>query len=224
LDTDLEGETPCALVRVVDNGEGIDAELAPRLFELFTQADRSLARSQGGLGIGLSLVRTLVELHGGRVDMRSEGRNRGSTFEVRIPIARPPIEDERSGVAPSSHEPDATRRRVMVVEDNYDIRESTRELLNMAGFEVTAVSTGAEALESAPSIDPNIILLDVGLPDLSGYEVARRLREVPQFASTILIAVTGYDTPEARALSAAAGFDHHVCKPVSYDEFATLLK
>jgi PAS domain S-box-containing protein len=224
LDTDLEGETPCALVRVVDNGEGIDAELAPRLFELFTQADRSLARSQGGLGIGLSLVRTLVELHGGRVDMRSEGRNRGSTFEVRIPIARPPIEDKRSGVAPSSHEPDATRRRVMVVEDNYDIRESTRELLNMAGFEVTAVSTGAEALESAPSIDPNIILLDVGLPDLSGYEVARRLREVPQFASTILIAVTGYDTPEARALSAAAGFDHHVCKPVSYDEFATLLK
>ena len=223
LDTDLKGAERCALVRVVDNGEGIDAELAPRLFGLFTQADRSLARSQGGLGIGLSLVRTLVELHGGRVSVRSEGRDRGSTFEVRIPIVRAPLADERSGMPLFPHKPDARQRRVLVVEDNKDIRESSCELLEMAGYEVTAASTGADALEQARSFGPDAVLLDVGLPGLSGYEVARRLREVPQFANTILIAVTGYDTPEARARSAAAGFDHHVCKPVHFDELAKLI-
>jgi PAS domain S-box-containing protein len=223
LDTDLSGAAPCALIRVVDNGEGIDADLAPRIFELFTQADRSLARSQGGLGIGLSLVRTLVELHGGRVSMRSEGRDRGSTFEVRMPIAHAPLEDERSKVSVLSPQPSARARRVLVVEDNQDIRESSCELLQIEGFEVTAAATGAEALEVARTFDPNVVLLDVGLPGLSGYEVARRLREVPQFANTTLIAVTGYDTPEARALSTAAGFDHHICKPVNFDELAKLL-
>jgi PAS domain S-box-containing protein len=224
MDTNLDGGTPCALVRVVDNGEGIDAELAPRIFELFTQADRSLAHSQGGLGIGLSLVRTLVALHGGRVSMRSEGRNLGSTFEVRIPIAHAPLEDDRSMAAISSHKPDARqRRRVLVVEDNEDIRVTTCELLEMAGFEVTAVSTGDGALKEACSFGPDVVLLDVGLPGLSGYEVARQLREMAQFANTILIAVTGYDTPEARSRSEASGFDHHICKPVDFDELAQLL-
>jgi CheY-like chemotaxis protein len=112
---------------------------------------------------------------------------------------------------------------VLVVEDNHDIRETSCELLTMAGFDVTGVSTGSEALEKAPAFCPNVILLDVGLPDLSGYDVARRLREMPQFASTLLIAITGYDTPEARALSSAAGFDHHICKPVNFDDLARLL-
>jgi PAS domain S-box-containing protein len=223
LDLAQEGASFCALVRVVDNGQGIDAELAPRLFNLFTQADRSLARSQGGLGIGLSLVRTLVELHGGRVSMRSEGRDRGTTFEVRIPIAAAPlVEVAAAGLVPSQQSL-VTERRVLVVEDNKDIRESSCEVLQMEGFDVTTVATGTEALEAARHFDPNIILLDVGLPDLSGYEVARRLRGEPQFARTILIAITGYDTPEARALTAAAGFDHHVCKPFNFDELAKLL-
>ena len=112
---------------------------------------------------------------------------------------------------------------MLVVEDNHDIRETSCELLSMAGFEVKGVSTGSEALEQAPAFDPNVVLLDVGLPGLSGYDVARRLRDMPQFVSTKLIAITGYDTPEARALSAAAGFDHHICKPVNFDELATLL-
>jgi two-component system CheB/CheR fusion protein len=215
-----------AVVQVVDNGDGIDAELLPHLFELFTQADRSLAHSQGGLGIGLSLVRTLIELHGGRVTIKSDGRGRGSTFEVRIPTARAPSKEMATEVA-APIEPamgvGVSTRRVLVVEDNQDIRDSTCELLAMAGFEVRSASTGTEALELAPAFGPTAILLDVGLPDLSGYEVARRLRGMPQLAGTLLVAVTGYDTPESHALSAAAGFDHHIPKPVDFDELALLL-
>ncbi len=218
-----EEASHCAVVKVVDNGEGIEAELAPRLFELFAQADRSLAHSQGGLGIGLSLVRTLVEMHGGRVSMRSEGRGCGSTFEVRIPLTRAPLDKETSDASLPSLQSVARQCRVLVVEDNHDIRETSCQLLSMAGFEVKGVSTGSEALEQAPAFDPTVVLLDVGLPGLNGYDVARRLRDMPQFVSTKLIAITGYDTPEARALSAAAGFDHHVCKPVNFDELATLL-
>jgi PAS domain S-box-containing protein len=213
----------CAIVQVVDNGEGIEAELAPRLFELFTQADRSLAHSQGGLGIGLSLVRTLVEMHGGRVSMRSDGRGSGSNFEVRIPLTNAPVDQEILAAPLPPLQSVAGQRRVLVVEDNQDIRESSCKLLSLAGFEVKGVSTGAEALEVAPAFGPNVVLLDVGLPGLSGYDVARRLRDLPQFVSTVLIAITGYDTAEARALSAAAGFDHHICKPVNFDELGRLL-
>ena len=214
----------CAVVKVIDNGEGIEGELVPRLFELFSQADRSLAHSQGGLGIGLSLVRTLVELHGGRVSMQSGGRGSGSTFEVHIPLTRTPPDKQTIKVPPPALESVSRQCRVLVVEDNQDIRETSCQLLSMAGFEVKGVSTGSEALEEAPAFGPNVVLLDVGLPGLNGYDVARRLRGMPQFAGTTLIAITGYDTPEARALSAAAGFDHHVCKPVNFDELAALLE
>jgi PAS domain S-box-containing protein len=224
LDAGLIDEAArCAIVQVVDNGEGIEGELVPRLFELFAQADRSLAHSQGGLGIGLSLVRTLVELHGGRVSMRSQGRGSGSTFEVRLPTTLMPLDRQTSNASLPSLQSVARRCRVLVVEDNQDVRESSCELLSIAGFEVKGVSTGSEALDKAPAFEPNVVLLDVGLPGLSGYEVARRLRNMPQFVDTVLIAITGYDTPEARALSAAAGFDHHICKPVNFDELETLL-
>jgi two-component system CheB/CheR fusion protein len=212
-----------AVARVIDNGEGIDSELIPRLFDLFTQADRSLAHSQGGLGIGLSLVRTLVEMHGGSVIIRSEGRGRGSVFEVRLPTIEPLVTQEKPPEMTPVMASGAVQRRVLIVEDNQDIRESSCEALAMAGFEVAAAATGVEALEKAPAFRPNAVLLDVGLPDLTGYDVARRLRENPQFASTLLIALTGYDNPEARALSSAAGFDHHLCKPVDFDELARLL-
>lgn len=224
LSAGLFDEAGCAIVKVVDNGEGIEAELVPRLFELFSQADRSLAHSQGGLGIGLSLVRTLVELHGGRVSMQSGGRGSGSTFEVHIPLTRTPPEKQTSKVPLPALQSVSRQCRVLVVEDNQDIRETSCQLLSMAGFEVKGVSTGSEALEEAPAFGPNVVLLDVGLPGLNGYDVARRLRDMPQFVGTTLIAITGYDTPEARALSAAAGFDHHVCKPVNFDELAALLE
>jgi PAS domain S-box-containing protein len=223
----LVGESlHCAIVRVIDNGEGIEEELVPRLFELFAQADRSLAHSQGGLGIGLSLVRTLIEMHGGEVSMHSEGRGCGSTFEVRIPLTAPPLETAKSEASPQflpSLQSVSCQRRVLVVEDNQDIRESTCELLSMAGFEVSGAASGSEALQNAPAFRPDVVLLDVGLPGLSGYDVARRIREMPQFVSTPLIAITGYDTPEARALSSAAGFGHHICKPVNFDELLMLL-
>ena len=221
-----EDETRWAVIRVFDNGEGIEADLVPRLFALFTQGDRSLAHSQGGLGIGLNLVRTLVELHGGRVSIRSEGRGRGSTFEVRIPATdSPPVEraSEETKISTTAPPIGSRQRRVLIVEDNLDIRESSCELLAMEGFEVRGAATGFEALEIGPAFAPNAVLLDVGLPDLSGYEVARRLRAMPQFSSTLLVAITGYDTPEAHALTAAAGFDHHICKPVNFEKLATLL-
>jgi two-component system CheB/CheR fusion protein len=214
----------CALVQVIDNGEGIDAELVPGLFELFTQADRSLAHSQGGLGIGLSLVRTLVEMHGGQVTIRSDGRGRGSAFEIRIPTTSAPAKEVTAELAPVAGSSNGRSHRLLIVDDNKDLRESSCELLAMEGFEVTAASTGLQALEMAPVFRPTAILLDVGLPDLSGYDVARRLRGMPQFASTLLIAITGYDTPEAHALSAAAGFDHHMSKPVSFDKLQALLR
>ena len=210
-----------AITQISDNGEGLDADLLPNLFELFTQADRSLAHSQGGLGIGLSLVRTIAELHGGQVSATSEGHGRGSTFEIRLPVSAPAEKlPEKSQVPTISN---VRERRVLIVEDNRDSRDSSCELLAMAGFEVVGAASGLEALEKAPAFGPNAVLLDVGLPDLSGYEVARRLRANPRFASTLLIAVTGYDTPEARALSAAAGFDHHMSKPVNFDDLTTLL-
>jgi CheY-like chemotaxis protein/two-component sensor histidine kinase len=217
-----DAETSYAVAQVIDNGEGIDADLIPRLFDLFTQADRSLAHSQGGMGIGLSLVQTLVQMHGGRVTIRSEGNGRGSTFEVQIPLGRPPIQETPADIISAA--PNAKPHRLLIVEDNPDIRDSSCELLAMEGFEVLGAATGAEALEKAPPYNPTAILLDVGLPDLSGYDVARRLRENPQFASTLLIALTGYDTPEAHALSAAAGFDHHMSKPVDFDKLASLLR
>jgi len=171
---------------------------------MFMQADRSLAHSQGGLGIGLSLLRTLVEMHGGRVTISSGGRGRGSTFEVRLPMGRALAQEDPAEVAAPDGPMSATAHRVLVVEDNQDIRETSCELLSMEGFEVSSASNGVEALEKAVPFNPTAILLDVGLPDMSGYELARRFRDMPQFASTLLIAITGYDTPESHAQSAAA--------------------
>ena len=169
-------------------------------------------------------MRTLVEMHGGRVSIHSEGRGKGSTFEVRIPLTTAPNEEKAvaASLAGAAY-PGAHYARVLVVDDNQDVRESTTELLAMAGFVVRSAAAGFEALDLAVAFKPTAILLDVGLPDLSGYDVARRLRELPQFANTLLIALTGYDTPEAHALSAAAGFDHHIAKPVNFDQLARLL-
>jgi CheY-like chemotaxis protein len=214
--TVVPGARPHALVQVIDNGDGIDADLVPHLFELFTQADRSLAHSQGGLGIGLSLVRTLVAIH-------SDGRGKGSTFELRIPVSDPPRAVDKPIKTVAAARPDVRRSRILIVDDNKDVRESTSELLAIAGFEVRLAATGYGALEMASRFGPAAILLDLGLPDLSGYDVARRLRQMPQFGSTLLIALTGYDTPEAHVMSSAAGFDHHIAKPVNFDELTLML-
>ncbi len=218
-----DAASPQALVRISDNGEGIDPDLLPSLFQLFTQADRSLAHSQGGLGIGLSLVRTLVELHGGRVSAYSAGRNRGSEFVVRIPLHA--VHHEEADLDDTALPMGETGRpqRVLVVDDNPDIRESTSMMLTMIGHEVKSAASGHEALEAAAQFQPDAILLDIGLPDLSGYEVTRQLRQMAHVASARIIAVSGYDTPEARDRALDAGFDFHVAKPVTLSDLESLL-
>jgi signal transduction histidine kinase/ActR/RegA family two-component response regulator len=210
-----------AALRIADNGIGIERELLPRIFDLFTQAERSLDRSRGGLGIGLSLVRTLVHMHGGSVSVDSTV-GRGSVFTVLLPLATPVAGAE----AGSSSEPAAVSiepLRVLVVDDNVDAALSFRLLLELAGHEVALAHDGAEALEVARQFRPQVGFIDIGLPVLDGYEVARRLRRSATTCDSLLVAVTGYGQQTDRAQASAAGFDHHLVKPVYFTSLQTVL-
>jgi PAS domain S-box-containing protein len=211
-----------AVLRVRDEGVGISAELLPRVFELFTQGDRTLERSQGGLGIGLTVVRKLVALHGGTVTASSAGPGRGSEFVVRLPGVL-----EASGLGPTTGGPGTSlappARRVLVVDDNVDAAESVAMLLRLAGHDVRVAHNGPEAVQVATTYRPEVVVLDIGLPGMSGYEVARSLRQDPQFRDTLLVAVTGYGQEEDRQRSEEAGFDHHLTKPVDPDRLQLLL-
>jgi two-component system CheB/CheR fusion protein len=202
-----------AVVRVRDEGVGIQPDLLPHMFDLFVQGDRSLERSRGGLGIGLTVVRKLVELHGGSVSAQSEGPGKGSEFIVRLPI-RPAGTDHQEAVS-ADESPAVPPRRVLVVDDNVDAAESLALLLRLRGHQVWKAHTGPEALQAAEVHQPEIVVLDIGLPGMNGYEVARRLREQPRFQATILAAVTGYGKEDDRRRSEEAGFDHHLVKPVA---------
>jgi PAS domain S-box-containing protein len=208
---------------VSDNGMGISAEMLPRVFDLFMQADRAVQQSQGGLGVGLTLVKRLVELHGGAVEARSEGPGRGSEFVVRLPAAEVPAP---APSAPSRHAADApaVRRRVLVVDDNADAADSLATLLRMKGHEVRSVHEGAAVLEAARAFAPDVVLLDIGLPGaLTGYDLAPRLRQLPGLESVLLVALTGYGQEEDRRRAADAGFDAHLVKPANFDELQALL-
>jgi two-component system CheB/CheR fusion protein len=201
------------ILRVRDEGAGIPAELLPYVFDLFVQGDKSLERSQGGLGIGLTVVRRLVEMHGGTVMARSAGPGQGSEFTVRLPTLSEtpdPERTEQAGPPPLT----ATRRRVLVVDDNVDAAESLALLVRLWGHEARVAHNGPEALRTAEEYHPEVVVLDIGLPGLNGYEVARRLRQQPGLEKTVLAAVTGYGQEEDRRRSTAAGFDHHLTKPV----------
>lgn len=202
-----------AVIRVRDTGVGIDAQLLPHVFDLFTQADRSLARSRGGLGIGLTVVKHLVELHGGSVRAASRGIGEGSEFTVRLPA----LPSSSSPTRPSGEEarPAAPSRRVLVVDDNLDAAESTAMLLRMLGHEVETAHDGPAALGAVGAFRPDVVLLDIGLPGMSGYDVARALRSRGEHERLVLVAVTGYGQPEDRRSSRDAGFDHHLVKPVA---------
>ena len=208
------------VLRVRDTGVGIDPELLPRIFELFTQADRTLDRAQGGLGIGLSLVQKLVELHGGTVEAHSVGLGQGSEFIVRLPALSPASES----IAPieTAKQP-AQTSRVLVVDDNVDVADMLVVMLQMFGHEVQAAYSGQTALETAVEYQPDVVLLDIGLPDMDGYEVARRLRRQPQTKDVRLIAMTGYGQDSDRQSSQEAGFDHHLVKPVDSQKLQDLL-
>lgn len=209
-------------VSVADTGIGIDPHLLPHVFELFVQSARTIDRSQGGLGIGLTLVKSLVEMHGGTVAARSEGPGRGSRFEVRLPT----LETEaKSPSSVASTPTQRTSRRVLVVDDNVPAAKLLVRLLGALGAQdVVTAHDGPGALVAAEAYAPDIILLDVGLPKLSGLEVARRLRSRPEFASTLLIALTGYGTEDDRRRSADAGFDDHLTKPPTLDALRALLE
>jgi PAS domain S-box-containing protein len=211
----VEREDDHGVVRVRDSGIGIAPEFLPRIFDVFIQGDRSLARSQGGLGIGLTLVKRLVEMHGGTVAASSAGLGEGSEFVIRLPAlseAQIRTTQERPGV--QSHVIHAPKRRVLVVDDNVDAAKSIAMILKLSGYDVHCVHDGPTALEAAQAYRPDVVVLDIGLPGMSGYEVAQRLRERPEFKRTPLVAVTGYGQDEDRRLSKEAGIDHHLTKPV----------
>ncbi len=227
LSASRQGEE--VVLRVLDDGVGIDKELLGRVFDLFTQADRSVARSQGGLGIGLTLVRMLVQRHGGSVEALSEGPGRGSEFVVRLPAAVPQGAAQGAGDGKSSGNghpvlaPATVPRRVLIVDDNVDAARAFAEVASLWKHDVRIASNGAAALELAKSYHPDVVLLDIGLPGMSGYQVAKQLRREPEFAKTLLVAVTGYGQEEDRRRSREAGFDHHLVKPVAPDELHDLL-
>jgi signal transduction histidine kinase len=205
-----EGE---AMVEVRDDGEGIEAQLLPRVFDLFVQGQRSLDRSQGGLGLGLTLVKRLVELHHGRVEAESGGPGRGSVFRIHLPCLAA-VQGRHENIS-SIHgrKPQLTGRRVLVVDDNADAAETVAAYLRLEGHETKVVTEGAEVLGSARVFEPQVVVLDIGLPGLDGYQIARQLRAQPHTKDTLLIAVTGYGREEDRARAAAAGFDCHFVKP-----------
>jgi len=224
LDVERDGDE--AVVRVRDNGIGIDPALLPHIFELFTQAERSLDRSQGGLGIGLTLARRLVELHGGSVTARSEGVGTGSEFTVRLPMS--PSEAGAVETAPEpSHEGadpvHAPIRKVLVVDDNVDGAKVLARLLKASGHRVEVVHDGLHALEVARTSTPEVVLLDIGLPELDGYDVARRMRRLKGLEHVMLVALTGYGQEADRVRASAAGFDHHLVKPVDPATVCTLI-
>jgi len=205
-------EDAALVVRVNDSGMGIPPDMLTRIFDMFTQAHRSLERAQGGLGIGLTLVKRLVELHGGSIHAESAGPNQGSTFILRLPLASTSIAEAAS--SDESSWADQATLRVLVVDDNVDAAECLGMLLQLQGHEVRLVHDGIAGLAAVQGFLPDVVLLDLGLPDLDGYEVARRVRAEVNLRQPRLVALTGWGSEEDRRRVLAAGFDHHLVKPV----------
>jgi PAS domain S-box-containing protein len=219
----IERENRQALVRVTDTGIGIEPHHRERIFEMFGQVESSLARAQGGQGIGLALAKALVEMHGGTIAATSEGLGKGSRFEVRLPLAFEAAEapQEAAGTRDSSA---AVGRRVLVVDDMRDSADSLALAVQALGYEVEVAYGGAAALRRVEAARPDIVLLDLGMPEVDGYEVCRRIRAAPWGHDILLIAQTGWGNANDRELTRQAGFDHHLVKPVELGALASLLE
>jgi PAS domain S-box-containing protein len=213
----IRGAGPDVELTVRDNGVGIPPELLPRVFDLFVQSERTLDRSQGGLGIGLSVVKRLIEMHGGAVSAASDGPGRGATVTIRLPRieAPPPMPRPSSGVS--------AVRRVLVVDDSADAADSLTMLLELEGHEVSTAYSAAAGLETAERVQPDIAFIDIGLPQMDGYEVARRLRASERCRAVRLVALTGYGQPDDRDEAYRAGFDHHLVKPADWEAVGAIL-
>ncbi|ALK98486.1 hypothetical protein AB595_06330 [Massilia sp. WF1] len=208
-----------AEIRVCDNGIGIPASALATVFDMFSQLEPALERSKGGLGIGLALVRGIVELHGGSIGAESAGLHKGSTFTVRLPLAV-------GASCPAAAAPaiaDAARVRILVVDDNQDAAETLAMALELSGCKVVVAHSGMQALELIAIADPAVVLLDIGLPDMNGYELARRLRALPGGMARTLIATTGWGQEKDRERAFDAGFDHHLTKPIDFEVLKPLL-
>jgi two-component system CheB/CheR fusion protein len=208
-----------AAISVADNGQGIPPEMLNTIFELFVQGQKSLARTEGGMGIGLSLVKMLVELHDGTISVHSDGKNKGSTFTVRLPITQKPLQIEpRTSLSADG------KTRVLIVEDSDDSRTTLVQLLKLHGYEVAAAADGMTGYELIRQNSPDVVLLDIGLPGMDGYAVARKVRSELSERAIRLVALTGYGRPDDRAAIMSAGFDEHLVKPVDPAALAPVLK
>ena len=215
-----------AVVSVRDTGNGIAPEVLPRIFDMFTQAGRTMAGSPGGLGIGLTLVRRLVQMHGGAITAQSEGPGKGSEFTFSLPVFNPQMPPEIKSPGATTREtqaPEPGSVRILVVDDNHDSADSLGLLLQLVGNEVRVVHDGQTAVDVAVDYQPRVVLLDIGLPTMNGYEVARKMREQVWGKQAVMIAITGWGEDVDRQLSKDAGFDHHLVKPVDLDALTALL-
>ncbi len=217
----VQQEADEAVLRVRDTGVGISPELLPHIFDLFTQAEQSLDRSQGGLGIGLALVHRLVEMHGGKVTAQS-GLGEGSEFVIRLPVMVHPA-SEPTSTPNDTVEPSGPSLRILVVDDSVDTAESLAMLLQACGHDVRIAHDGPTAQEVVLDYRPDVVLLDIGLPGLDGYEVAKRVRHQPALSSVVLVAMTGYGQESDRQRSHEAGFDHHLSKPADFGKLQEIL-
>jgi CheY-like chemotaxis protein len=223
ISVDVGASDQYVTIRVQDQGVGISQEVMPYVFDLFTQANHTVSRTQGGLGIGLTLVRHLVALHGGRVEVHSPGAGRGSEFLVHLPrqLAPAQVEMQRPQARPAE-----TKKtlRVLIVDDNEDAVETLALLLQLEGYTVGTAFDGASALVEAARFGPEVVLLDIGMPGMDGYECVREFRKREATKSIPIVALTGYGQPEDRARAVEAGFSDHLTKPVDPDVLSAMLK